>query len=96
MLPSLSLFWGSLSEEVRVCASSGEKQQKRILVDTVDEQPVRLYMAFPEPHEVAGQVMVFVFLREHFTMSQKLHDLIQQVEIVATLRRLFQILLEFV
>ena len=55
---------GSLAEQIAVRPGAGQRQHKYIVLDAVDEQPVRLDVAFPMAHPIAGQLMVFMLLRQ--------------------------------
>ena len=56
----------SFIEQVAVRPGAGQRQHQYIVLNPVDEQPVRLNVAFPMPHPIAGQLMVFVFLWQFF------------------------------
>ena len=56
----------SFIEQVAVRPGAGQRQHQHIVLNPVDEQPVRLNVAFPMPHPIAGQLVVFVFLWQFF------------------------------
>ena len=56
----------SFIEQVAVRPGAGQRQHQHIVLYAVDEQLVRLNVAFPMPHPIAGQLVVFVFLWQFF------------------------------
>ena len=59
-------------------AGSGKCQHKQVILDSIDEQPIRLNMAFPMAYPIPGQGMVFVFLWKPFAACQLTDDVIEQ------------------
>ena len=57
----------SFAKQITVASCAGQGQHENIVLNAVDEQPVRLNVAFPMPHPIAGQLVVFVFLWQFFT-----------------------------
>lgn len=53
-------------EQIAVGSGAGQRQHQNIILNAVDEQPVRLDMAFPVADLVTGQSVVSVFLWERF------------------------------
>ena len=56
----------SFIEQVAVRSGAGQRQHQHIVLNAVDEQPVRLNVAFPMPHPIAGKFVVFVFFWQFF------------------------------
>ena len=75
----------SFIEQVAVRPGAGQRQHQHIVLNPVDEQPVRLNVAFPMPRPIAGQVVIAVFIRQRFTHRQQRHDLFQQFDFLAAL-----------
>ena len=55
---------------------SGQRQDKDIIFDTVDQQPVRENMAFPVSHPIAGQRMILVLFRKRFPHGKQGDDIL--------------------
>ena len=66
---------GLFAEQVAVRPGAGKRQNQHIILDTVNEQPVRKNVTFPMAHPIAGQIVIAVFLRQRFTHRQQRHDL---------------------
>ncbi len=64
-----NLLWRqkSFAEQIAVCSCTGQRQYQHIILNPINEKPVRLDMTFPVPHPIAGQLVVSVFLRQGFT-----------------------------
>ena len=60
----------------------------------VDKQPVRENMTFPMACPIAGQVMVTVLIRQRFAHRQQRYDLLQQLDLQATLDGSFVVFFE--
>ena len=56
----------SFIEQVAVRPGAGQRQNQHIVLNAVDEQPVRLNVAFSMPHPIAGKFVVFVFFWQFF------------------------------
>lgn len=61
---------------MRTC--SGKKQDEVIPIDTVDQQPVGLDMAFTEADVISGQFVVTVLHREAFASGECGYNLIEK------------------
>ena len=68
------------AEQVAVRPGAGQRQNQHIILDTVNEQPVRKNVTFPMAHPIAGQIVIAVFLRQRFAHRQQRHDLLQQFD----------------
>jgi len=75
---------------------AGKEQDQHLLFYPVDQQPVGLNVAFPEPCIVPTQIMVAVFGVEGLSAGKLSDYLIQEIEIIAPFMRQLQILLETV
>ena len=84
----------SLSKQITVCPGAGQRQHQHIVLNTVNQQPVREDMTFPMSHLIPGQRMVLVFLRKRFTHSESRNDILQQIDLQTTLDRQLVVLLE--
>ena len=66
-----SRFWNAalylFIEQITVGSGAGQCQHQNIILNAVDEQPVRLDMAFPVADPVTGQSVVAVFIGKGFT-----------------------------
>ena len=82
------------AEQVAVCAGAGQRQHQNIILYAVDKQPVRENMTFPMACPIAGQVMVTVLIRQRFAHCQQCYDLLQQLNLQATLDGSFVVLFE--
>lgn len=54
-------------EQITVGSGAGQRQHQNIILNAVDEQPVRLDMAFPVADPVTGQSVVAVFVGQRLT-----------------------------
>ena len=75
-------------------AGAGQRQHQNIIFYAVDKQPVRENMTFPMACPIAGQVMVTVLIRQRFAHRQQRYDLLQQLDLQATLDGSFVVLFE--
>ena len=66
---------GLLAEQVAVRPGAGQRQNQHIILNTVNEQPVRENVTFPMAHLIAGQIVIAVFIRQRFLYRQQRHDL---------------------
>ena len=82
------------AEQVAVCAGAGQRQHQNIIFYAVDKQPVRENMTFPMACPIAGQVMVTVLIRQRFAHRQQRYDLLQQLNLQATLYGSFVVFFE--
>ena len=82
------------AEQVAVCAGAGQRQHQNIILYAVDKQPVRENMTFPMACPIAGQVMVTVLIRQRFAHCQQCYDLLQQLNLQATLDGSFVVFFE--
>ena len=82
------------AEQVAVCAGAGQRQHQNIIFYAVDKQPVRENMTFPMACPIAGQVMVTVLIRQRFAHCQQCYDLLQQLNLQATLDGSFVVFFE--
>lgn len=82
------------AEQVAVCAGAGQRQHQHIVLYAVDKQPVRENVTFPMACPIAGQVMVTVLIRQRFAHRQQRYDLLQQLNLQATLDGSFVVLFE--
>ena len=85
---------GLFAEQVAVCAGAGQRQHQNIILYAIDKQPVRENMTFPMTCPIAGQVMVTVLIRQRFAHCQQCYDLLQQLNLQATLDGSFVVLFE--
>ena len=85
---------GLFAEQVAVCAGAGQRQHQNIIFYAVDKQPVRENMTFPMACPIAGQVMVTVLIRQRFAHRQQRYDLLQQLDLQATLDGSFVVFFE--
>ena len=76
---------GLFAEQVAVRPGAGQRQHQHIILDTVNEQPVRENVTFPMAHPIAGQIVIAVFIRQRFAHRQQRHDLFQQFDFQAAL-----------
>ena len=84
------------AEQVAVCAGAGQRQHQNIILYAVDKQPVRENVTFPMACPIAGQVMVTVLIRQRFAHCQQCYDLLQQLDLQATLDGSFVVFLKLV
>lgn len=77
-------------------AGSGKCQHKQIILDPIDEQPVRLYMTFTVSYPISSQGMIFVLLWKPFAVCQLADDVIEEVDLQAALHRQCIVFLELV
>ena len=82
------------AEQVAVCAGAGQRQHQNIIFYAVDKQPVRENMTFPMACPIAGQVMVTVLIWQRFAHRQQRYDLLQQLDLQATLDGSFVVFFE--
>lgn len=82
------------AEQVAVCAGAGQRQHQNIILYAIDKQPVRENMTFPMAGPIAGQVMVAVLIRQRFAHCQQCYDLLQQLNLQATLYGSFVVFFE--
>ena len=82
------------AEQVAVCAGAGQRQHQNIILYAVDKQPVRENVTFPMACPIAGQVMVTVLIWQRFAHCQQCYDLLQQLNLQATLYGSFVVLFE--
>ena len=82
------------AEQVAVCAGAGQRQHQNIIFYAIDKQPVRENMTFPMACPIAGQVMVTVLIRQRFAHRQQRYDLLQQLDLQATLDGSFVVFFE--
>ncbi len=82
------------AEQVAVCAGAGQRQHQNIIFYAVDKQPVRENVTFPMACPIAGQVMVTVLIRQRFAHRQQRYDLLQQLDLQATLDGSFVVFFE--
>ena len=82
------------AEQVAVCAGAGQRQHQNIILYAVDKQPVRENMTFPMACPIAGQAMVAVLIRQRFAHCQQCYDLLQQLNLQATLYGSFVVFFE--
>ena len=82
------------AEQVAVCAGAGQRQHQNIILYAIDKQPVRENMTFPMTCPIAGQVMVAVLIRQRFAHCQQCYDLLQQLDLQATLYGSFVVFFE--
>ena len=73
------------AEQVAVCTDAGQRKHQDIILYAVDKQPVRENMTFPMTCPIAGQVMVAVLIWQRFAHCQHCYDLLQQLDLQATL-----------
>ena len=73
------------TKQVAVCASAGQCQHQNIILYTIDKQPVWENMTFSMTSPITGQVMVTVLIRQRFAHRQQCYDLLQQLNLQATL-----------
>ncbi len=78
---------------MRSCAK--RRQNQNILIDLINQQPIRLDMTFSEPGIISDQLMVSVLWRQSFSTQQLVDDLFQPGEIIATLFHSLIILAKF-
>ena len=71
---------GLFAEQVAVRPGAGKRQNQHIILDTVNEQPIRENVTFPMAHPITGQIVIAVFLRQRFAHRQQRHDLLQQFD----------------
>ena len=76
---------GLLAEQVAVRPGAGQRQNQHIILNTINEQPVRENVTFPMAHLIAGQIVIAVFIRQRFPYRQQRHDLFQQFDSQAAL-----------
>ena len=53
---------------------AGQRQNQYIILDTVNEQPVRENVTVPMAHPIAGQIVIAVFIRQRFAHRQQRHS----------------------
>ena len=82
------------AEQVAVCAGAGQRQHQNIILYAIDKQPVRENMTFPMACPIAGQVMVTVLIWQRFAHRQQRYDLLQQLDLQATLYGSFVVFFE--
>ena len=82
------------AEQVAVCAGAGQRQHQNIIFYAVDKQPVRENVTFPMACPIAGQVMVTVLIWQRFAHRQQRYDLLQQLDLQATLDGSFVVFFE--
>ena len=82
------------AEQVAVCAGAGQRQHQNIILYAVDKQPVRENVTFPMACPIAGQVMVTVLIWQRFAHRQQRYDLLQQLDLQATLYGSFVVFFE--
>ena len=85
---------GFCSPNDTVCAGAGQRQHQNIILYAIDKQPVRENMTFPMTCPIAGQVMVAVLIRQRFAHCQQCYDLLQQLDLQATLYGSFVVFFE--
>ena len=57
-------------EQITAGSGAGQRQHQNIILNAVDEQPVRLDMAFPVADPVTGQSVVAVFIGKGFSQCK--------------------------
>ena len=65
----------------------GERQRQNIVLDKIDQQPIRLNMTFTKSFKISVQCMVMIIRIEFFTIPQNIDNLIQKVHIQPALLR---------
>ena len=85
---------GLFAEQVAVRPGAGKRQHQNIILYAIDKQPVRENMTFPMACPIAGQVMVAVFIRQRLAHCQQCYDLLQQLNLQATLDGSFVVFFE--
>ena len=72
------------SEQVTMRSRSGQAENKLIILDFIDQKPVRSYMAFPAPDIISGQVMIPIYLRQRLLFRQNTNYFLQQPHVIAS------------
>lgn len=71
----------SFAKQITVASCAGQGQHENIVLNAVDQQPVRLDVALPVAYPVSGQSMVFVLFRKRFTHCQGGNHILQQPDL---------------
>lgn len=77
-------------------SSSGQKQNQIIVVDAIDQQPVRLNVTFPETFVNSGKFVVTVLGFKRLHIREFCHDFVKQIKVVAAFFRRLQVFLELI
>ena len=82
------------SKQIAVRSSAGQRQHQHIVLNTVDQEPVRENVAFPMPSPVPRQAVVFVLLRQQFTHGKRGDHVLQKFHIHAAFQGQLIVLLK--
>ena len=85
---------GGFSEQVGVSAGAGEGQDKDVILNSVKQQPIILYMTVSKPCQVAGEGMVMVLRRKSLASCKDIDDGFKLIEISPSLDHFLQFLAE--
>lgn len=69
------------SEQIAMRAGSSQRQDKSIALNLVDEEPIRLDVAFPERLPISGQRVIFVFGIQLCLVGQASDDSVEQIRV---------------
>ena len=75
-------------------SSSGQKQNQIIVVDAIDQQPVRLNVTFPETFVNSGKFVIVIFSFKRLHIREFCHDFVKQSKVVTAFFRCLQVFLE--
>ena len=73
---------------------SGQGKSQDIVLDEVDQKPIRFDGAFPEALEVSLKSMVLEICRQRLTFSERVYDIEKERGVIAAFLDEFEILLE--
>ena len=82
------------TEQVAVQSGAGQRQYQHIVLNAIDEQPIRQDVAFPMPSPIAGKLMVSVFIWKRFAHWEQSYNPFQQFDFQAAFNRSFIVLFE--
>ena len=66
-------------ENIAVCSSGNEFEDKTIILDSINKQPVGFDVAFSVAEPVSGQRVVAVFFGKDFTHRKHVDNLVEQL-----------------
>ena len=72
------------TEKVAVRTRADADQHKTIMLDVVNQQPVRMNVAFPESDKVSDQIVIAIIRRQRLPVLQHLNDVGQIFQIQTT------------
>ena len=66
-----------LSKQIAMCASASQGQDKDIVLNAVNKQPIGQNVAFPMSDSIICKGMVFVLLRQGYSVRKACYNLFQ-------------------